>query len=206
MFFIPSFIPSFIRRPFVRRPERRQEDGAPVTVGSGGGGGGGFGHTSVVGVAYGGGGGGGGRVEWDRVEWNISREINRGDMLAFLPMYGMYTIEAQATARALLLRLLSPRQRRQFDRFLAFTVDAGRYGEFAILGRRILNVISVSTLKQFCVGFEPGLYVPVPDVMLSQKLWLENDPVHFFRVANARPGQDIEPIDRDVVSFLCACV
>lgn len=89
-----------------------------------------------------------------------------------------------ARARQLLLRVLNPVQRDEFSRYGYFTVDAGGWGRFRVLSRTTFNVLNTGTGRAFCAG--PDIPVPLADLMLAQKLILENDPGRFFRVANHR--------------------
>jgi hypothetical protein len=89
-----------------------------------------------------------------------------------------------ARARQLLLRVLNPVQRDEFSRYGYFTVDAVGWGRFRVLSRTTFNVLNPGTGIAFCAG--PDIPVPLADLMLAQKLILENDPGRFFRVANHR--------------------
>jgi hypothetical protein len=89
-----------------------------------------------------------------------------------------------ARARQLLLRVLNPVQRDEFSRYGYFTVDAVGWGRFRVLSRTTFNVLNTGTGLAFCAG--PDIPVPLADLMLAQKLILENDPGRFFRVANHR--------------------
>jgi hypothetical protein len=89
-----------------------------------------------------------------------------------------------ARARQLLLRVLNPVQRDEFARYGYFTVDAVGWGRFRVLSRMTFNVLNTGTGLAFCAG--PDIPVPMADLMLAQKLILENDPGRFFRVANQR--------------------
>jgi len=89
-----------------------------------------------------------------------------------------------ARARQLLLRVLNPVQRDEFSRYGHFTVDAVGWGRFRVLSRTTFNVLNTGTGMSFCAGLD--IPVPLADLMLAQKLILENDPGRFFRVANHR--------------------
>lgn len=87
-------------------------------------------------------------------------------------------------ALRLLYRVLSPTQRWEFLRRGCFTVAAPGWGRFQILPRSIFNVLSMESGNAYCVTTLTP--VPVPDLMLADKLLLENDPDWFFVIANRR--------------------
>jgi hypothetical protein len=89
---------------------------------------------------------------------------------------------AEARARALLLRLLAPAQREEFQRRDSFTVQVPGRGRFAILPRRSLNVLDLESGECYCCVTATD--VPLSDLMLAQKLLLEHDPEQFFATAN----------------------
>ena len=89
---------------------------------------------------------------------------------------------AEARAHALLMRLLSPAQREEFERRNCLTVTVPGRGRFAILPRRTLNVLNLDSGECYCCI--TASEVPLSDLMLAQKLLLEHDPEQFFAVAN----------------------
>lgn len=91
---------------------------------------------------------------------------------------------AEFRAMQLLLRVLRSQQRTEFLHTGHFTVEAPGWGHFQIYPRLVFNVVSEESGLAYCAV--PDIAVPIPDLMLSQKLLLENDPVRFFRVANHR--------------------
>ena len=91
---------------------------------------------------------------------------------------------AEARATQLLIRVLRLGQLHEYLRFGYFTVDAPGWGRFQILSRSVFNVVSVESGLAYCAA--PDILVPIPDLMLAQKLLLENDPGRFFQVANQR--------------------
>jgi hypothetical protein len=91
---------------------------------------------------------------------------------------------AEARATQLLIRVLDPMQRQEYLRYGCFTVEAPGWGRFQILSRSVFNVLSMETGLAYCAA--PNIPVPIPDLMLSQKLLLEHDPGRFFQVANQR--------------------
>lgn len=92
---------------------------------------------------------------------------------------------SEARARRLLLRLLNPQQLRELERHGCFTVKVAGRGTFCILPRSTFNVIHLQTGNLYCCTTEA--FVPLSDLMLTQKLLLENEPDRFFAAANCRP-------------------
>ncbi len=97
--------------------------------------------------------------------------------------------DAEARARRLLLRMLSPAQRAQFQGYGFFCVDVPMRNAFCILPRHVFNVLDLWTGDHYCCT--AGAILPLSDVMLTQKLLLENDPQQFFSVANRRPAPNL---------------
>ncbi len=91
---------------------------------------------------------------------------------------------AEIRARQLLIRVLSPSQREEFGRHGYFTVQVPGWGTFRVLPRTTFNVVDTQTGICYCAV--PEISVPLLDLMLAQKLILENDPERFFRVAHSR--------------------
>jgi hypothetical protein len=91
---------------------------------------------------------------------------------------------AEVRARELLLRLLTPAQREEFRLHGYFAVQVARRGKFWILPSTIFNVLHAETGACYCAA--PRAEVPLSDLMLAQKLLLENSPEVFFAVANRR--------------------
>lgn len=92
---------------------------------------------------------------------------------------------SEARARRLLTRLLSAQQLRDLEKHGCFTVKVQGRGTFCILPRSTFNVIHLQTGNLYCCTTEA--FVPLSDLMLAQKLLLENDPDRFFAAANCRP-------------------
>ena len=92
---------------------------------------------------------------------------------------------SETRARRLLTRLLSENQLRELERHGCFTVQVPGRGKFCILPRSTFNVIHLQTGNLYCCTTEA--FVPLSDLMLAQKLLLENDPDRFFAAANCRP-------------------
>jgi hypothetical protein len=101
---------------------------------------------------------------------------------------------AEARARTLLLRMLAPAQREELERRDCFTVSVPGRGRFAILPRRTLNVLNLDSGECYCCI--TATEVPLWDLMLAQKLMLENDPDQFFAVANCPSEFLFGPIGR----------
>ena len=91
---------------------------------------------------------------------------------------------AEVRARRLLLRLLNPAQRLEFERYGYFAVLVPGRGKFWILPSRVFNVLHSATGHSYCGT--PQTEIPLSDLMLAQKLLLENNPDLFFAVANHR--------------------
>jgi hypothetical protein len=91
---------------------------------------------------------------------------------------------AEVRAGKLLLRILSPAQREDFERHGYFAVQVARRGKFWILPSPMFNVLHAVTGNCYCAA--PHAEIPLSDLMLAQKLLLENSPDAFFSVANRR--------------------
>jgi hypothetical protein len=87
--------------------------------------------------------------------------------------------------------MLNPTQRREFELHSYFSVNVPGRGRFWIFPWRSLNVVDPGTGDCYC-GVPEGR-LPVYDLMLAQKLLLENDPEPFFRVANRHPSFVLRP-------------
>ena len=94
---------------------------------------------------------------------------------------------ADLRASRLLLRVLTPEQRKQLVRRGYFTVQVRGRGILRIMPNTTFNVVDTKTGARYCAG--PEGVVPLADWMLAQKLVLENDPERFFRVARCRPAE-----------------
>jgi hypothetical protein len=91
---------------------------------------------------------------------------------------------SELRARRLLSRMLDAEQKRELLQHGCFTVKVSGRGLFCILPRSTFNVLSLETGAAYCCNIEA--FVPISDLMLAQKLLLENDAEHFFNVANRR--------------------
>lgn len=91
---------------------------------------------------------------------------------------------SELRARRLLCRMLDADQKRELQQHGCFTVKVRGRGIFCILPRSTFNVLSLETGAAYCCNIEA--FVPISDLMLAQKLLLENDAEHFFSVANRR--------------------
>jgi hypothetical protein len=102
-------------------------------------------------------------------------------------------IAAEWRAQQLLVRMLSAGQRNEFRHQGYFSVDVPGWGKFCILPCRVFNVLHLKTGVCYCAV--PQTEVPLSDLMLAQKLLLENDPDRFFKAANRRREFDLGPVD-----------
>ena len=102
-------------------------------------------------------------------------------------------VAAETRGRALLLRLLDPSQRRDFERHGYFSVQVAGRGTFWILPSTFFNVLHAETGDCYCAV--PRAEVPLSDLMLGQKLLLEHEPKAFFRIANRRAELTPDPSD-----------
>jgi len=93
---------------------------------------------------------------------------------------------AQARARALLLSALTPEQQAQYATDLAFLVHSPDGRIFRIRRGRARNIQELNqageVIAHYCA--HPAELVPDEDTMLTQLLYLQNDPDPFLRIAN----------------------
>lgn len=99
---------------------------------------------------------------------------------------------AKQKSRELLLRLLSPAQREEFQSAGKFTVQIRDGRQLRIERRHTFNVIDLGTRIRYCT--HSATPVPIFDLMLAQKLMLETDPDSFFAVANDNAAPEVRPI------------
>jgi hypothetical protein len=127
--------------------------------------------------------------------WGGDRAVLRGDFMRGVDVgypIRAWTEQAAAArsqaselrARRLLCRMLDMDQKRELQQHGCFTVKVRGRGIFCILPRSTFNVLSLETGAAYCCNIEA--FVPISDLMLAQKLLLENDAEHFFTVANRR--------------------
>jgi hypothetical protein len=123
------------------------------------------------------------------IEWLLPYDEGSADR-TFNPLMEALAprTSAEIRARRLLLRLLTRAQRGEFLRHGHFTVQVHGRGGFRVLPRTMFNVLDPRTRTCYCAGPESPL--PLSDLMLAQKLILENDPERFFRVARYRREQE----------------
>lgn len=95
---------------------------------------------------------------------------------------------ADARAKELLLGMLSPDQRAHYESHGYFMVDVPERGTFCILPRTVFNVVQLASGDAYCCICETP--VPLPDLMLAQKLMLELEPECFFSIANRIAASD----------------
>jgi len=98
---------------------------------------------------------------------------------------------ADVRAKQLLLRMLSDSQREELNVHGYFSVQVPGRGLFCIFPRTVFNVLEVRTGDRYCCV--PEVEVPLWDLMLAQKLLIENDPQQFFAIANRKPDLVIGP-------------
>lgn len=94
--------------------------------------------------------------------------------------------EATRRAEELLNRHLNEEQRKQYRKEKKFKVIGGDGAAFEIGSQWSGNVSELNgrgkPIRRFCA--HPREQVPIPDLMLSQKLMLETDPEAFRKIAN----------------------
>lgn len=101
------------------------------------------------------------------------RELQATDLVAYKKIYRL--------SLRLLLRHLSKQQRAEFKAYRRFTVQ-GQFGDhYTIKQSRMVNIIRNRDGARFC-GYPDG--VPLPDVLLGQKLLLETDEKNFLKSTN----------------------
>lgn len=105
-------------------------------------------------------------------------------------------LEPVRRALRLLARVVSPAQRRELARYGYFTVRVQGHGDYRILPRSVFNVLELDSGAVYCAG--PLIPVPIPDLMLMQKLVLETEPWRFFNVANRRQADIRTDLRMDV--------
>jgi hypothetical protein len=101
---------------------------------------------------------------------------------------------ARERSLSLLVRCLSPLQRAEFQRTNAFTVR-GRSGQrYRITYATTANVEALgpqgTVERRLCAG---PMGVPIPSVMLAQKLMLETAEAEFLRIAARGTGTTPAP-------------
>ncbi len=93
---------------------------------------------------------------------------------------------AEKRAEELLIRCLDAEQRKQFRKEKKFKVIGGDGATFELGYTRSGNAREFDAdgkpIARFCI--HPREDVPIPDVLLAQKLMLETDPASFRKIAN----------------------
>ncbi len=97
---------------------------------------------------------------------------------------------ARERSRQLLLRNLTPAQRAEFERTGTFKVRGGTSGQpYRITYGTTANIEvltpSGTVCRRLCAG---PVGVPIPAMMLAQKLMLETQEAEFVRIAARGPG------------------
>lgn len=105
----------------------------------------------------------------------------------FGPDHSLEREEAEQRAQDLLIECLSPSQKEEYISFQCFTVISPSGKPYKIYNSKSYNVESGGIA--YCAG--PRDEVPIGDMMLSQKLILENDEERFLTIAN-KQGNSLE--------------
>ena len=117
--------------------------------------------------------------------------IRRGYMRALRRLLAGFDPEGRAQERSLelLLQHLSPAQRTEFKRSKAFRVCGQSGQQYRITYGNAGNVEALTPAgavsRRLCAG---PLELPIPAVMLAQKLMLETQESEFLRIAALGPG------------------
>lgn len=109
---------------------------------------------------------------------------------------------ADRRAHELMLSVLDREGRERFERHGEIIIASRRDPRHRYLLRRGVSAnIEVITPDGHCshrLCAHPPAHLPVPDIMLAQKLWLESHEDEFLRIANrhavARPGLLLPPM------------
>ncbi len=99
-------------------------------------------------------------------------------------------ITSRDRAVQLLMDHLTPRQKEQYKRTGTFDVEVNgrRYCIYSGWSGKVkLMDKDDRLLESLCIHFNNGSMVPIPDLMLAQKLMLETDETEFRRIANITP-------------------
>jgi hypothetical protein len=121
----------------------------------------------------------------------LRRALGRMGMVRCFAEAGlMHDRRARERAMDLLVQHLTPAQRAEFERTCAFKVRAKSGQLYRITYATTANIEVLEqpgmVVRRLCAG---PLGVPIPDVMLAQKLMLEGDEPAFLRIA-ARLGDN----------------
>ena len=95
--------------------------------------------------------------------------------------------DAYDKALGLLLATLSNKQRRSFQERGYFDVVGSNGGKYRIRERSSFNVEDLVSGDKLCAV--PAYDMPLPDIMLSQMMWLETNEGYFLAMANI--GEEI---------------
>lgn len=90
--------------------------------------------------------------------------------------------DAYDKALGLLLVTLSSEQRRSFRQYGHFDVVGSNGGKYRIRERSSFNVEDLVSGDKLCAV--PAYDMPLPDIMLSQMMWLETNEGYFLAMAN----------------------
>ena len=98
-------------------------------------------------------------------------------------------VRAHERSLELLLQCLTPEQRAEFKRSKAFRVRGPSGQQYRITYGNAGNVEALmptgAVSRRLCAG---PLELPVPSIMLAQKLMLETQEAEFLRIAALGPG------------------
>lgn len=143
-----------------------------------------------------------GLSETELEEWQTREREHYQQNAYWAPTYmgptrTWYDEEADKRAQGLLVECLSPAQKEEFNYRRSFTVVSKSKRTYRIEFVRNYNVRLLNAHHQsiaaYCAG--PLEDVPIADMMLSQKLMLENDEERFLRIAN-KQGESFEEFVR----------
>lgn len=107
--------------------------------------------------------------------------------------------KAERRSKVLLHEFLTKQQRLELKKTEAFTMQAADGQTYRITKGSCNNVkllVDGEVTASYCVVFKNHERLPVFDLMLAQKLWLENDPEGFKAIAYVYGPQGGGPIRR----------
>lgn len=104
----------------------------------------------------------------------------------------LYSEEASAKARVLLMRVLNPIQRAEYEADKRFTLVGSLGGRYRIAHGRVGNVSLLNDAGDPVIVYcaHPRERMPVEDVLIAQKLSLLTDEAAFIAVANVTRRRD----------------
>jgi hypothetical protein len=114
--------------------------------------------------------------QYARPEWTVGID------------YGIERSKAEEKSIELLKSWLSPQQRREYKKTLAFCVIGSDTGtHYRLVSEPSYNILELDTEgaltgQKFCVV--PAGHVTMGDQLLAQKIWLETDETRTLKIAN----------------------